>query len=125
VNATTEQLIATILTWVIALGTAVSAAIWYMRTGPVQEPADEVTERIPKYSERRPRLLVVAGDYRQFEEYCAGHRLNRFCDAVYVGGPRGISEHRSARFVMTGTYMLRPDLLEILTELAAADCTRM
>jgi hypothetical protein len=118
----------TVLSWVVMLAACVVLAVWYMRTGAEPEPAspdEAVTERIPKYAERRPKLLVVSGDYRQFEVHCAENGINRLCDAVYVAGPHVVRGHYGAKFVMTGAYMKRPDLVEILAELAAADCTKM
>jgi hypothetical protein len=130
VNATAIQWIA-FAVLIPALGLVVGG-VWFMLFGsrpdglaPTEEFSaitDEPTERIPKYREPRHVLLVVAGTYRQYEEYCATLGLNRFHDAIYISDVSRIRECRGQRYVLVGTWADRPDLAEIRRVLALQDC---
>lgn len=88
-------------------------------------PDEQVTERIPKYQEPRFKLLVVAGTYRQYEQYCAELGLNRYHDAVYVSDVWRVRGFRGQKYVLVGTWYDRADLREVLGTLALQNCTKI
>lgn len=126
VNADTDTLLAAI---VVAGVLAVAAwGWWYIdvtlprrRKAFAQAPTLKVRKFIPK---NKP-VLVIAGTYREYELFCAQHKINRYHDAVYVRTYREVVGKRRSQFAYTGTWHERLSVLElnaIQAQLEAEQC---
>ena len=63
---------------------------------------------------RRPApILVVAGNARQFADWCREHGLRERQDAIYVSSERALRGRQGGSYVLTGTWMDRRDIREI------------
>lgn len=124
VNAVTEQLI---LTLGFFGSTLTVAAVWIVRRIRRRRRRVQygraVTERLPKFQEPgRGALLVVAGNYDEYQRYCAGRRLNRFHDAVFVQYASTVRERPGSRYVVIGSAMNLPNIGAIMSSLTYTDC---
>lgn len=82
-----------------------------------------VTQRLPKFQEpAKSALLIVAGDYDEYQHYCARRRLNRYHEAVFVQYAAVVRERPGSRYVVIGSARQLPNIDAIVSSLTYAGC---
>lgn len=124
VNAVVEQLVLAASMFGSAL---VAAVVWWVHRRRSRrrrvEYGQEDTQRLAIYQEpSRGVLMVIAGNYDEYQRYCAYRKLNRYHDAVLVQFSQQIFQRPGSTYVIVGTARAMPHFDVLESALAAAGC---